>query len=215
MFANRAEAGLELAERLTDMLQGPAVVLALPRGGVPVAAEIARRHALPLDLMFVRKVGLPAHRELAVAAIAGAEGTELVVNEEVAAKAGLDRPAILRLAEPERAELRRRRKVYLGDRQPVPLAGNTVILVDDGIATGATTRAAIAATRQAGAGKIILAVPVAPSDILRQLDQHVDQILCLQSPHPFYAVGAHYRQFPQVGDDEVTETLAEFTPPFD
>lgn len=215
MFANRSEAGKQLADRLADTLHGPAVVLALPRGGVPVAAEIARRHSLPLDLMFVRKVGLPGHEELALAAVAGVEGSELVVNEDVAARAGLDRDAILRLAELERAEIWRRRRVYLGDRQPVPLVGKTVILVDDGIATGATTRAAIDATRRAGAKHIILAVPVAPSEVLNRLRSEVDEIACLKTPHPFYAVGAHYSHFPQVRDEEVQETLAEFAQPTD
>lgn len=213
MFKDRIEAGKQLAERLTESLPRPAVVLALPRGGVPVAAEIARRHGLPLDLMLVRKVGLPAQRELAVAAIAGADGSELTVNADVAAMAGLSPEEIRDLAEPERTELRRRRTVYLGDRKPVSLIGKTAILVDDGIATGATTRAAIAATRQAGAQQIILAVPVAPSEVLDRLRREVDKIICLETPDPFHAVGAHFRDFPQVSDDEVTRTLAAFAPP--
>jgi len=178
MYANRTEAGKKLAALVTPLLDGPAVVLALPRGGVPVAAEIARQHSLPLDLILVRKVGLPWHRELAVAAIAGPDGSEMVVNDGVAKSAGLNREEIERLAEPERRELQRRRALYLGDRKAIPLTGKTAIVVDDGIATGATMRAAIAAIRHAGAKRIILTVPVAPREVLDQLTQDVDEIVC-------------------------------------
>ncbi len=213
MFRDRIEAGKQLATQLAPLLDGPAVVLALPRGGVPVAAEIARKHALPLDLILVRKVGLPGHEELAVAAIAGPDGAEMVVNEDVAAATGLDRAAIDRLAQPERAELQRRRALYLGDRPPVPLSGKTAIVVDDGIATGATMHAAIKSIRQQGATQIILAVPVASADVLDQFRAEVDQVVCLETPLPFHAVGAHYRSFPQVDDDEVRAGLTAFPPP--
>ncbi len=212
MFPDRKDAGQQLATRLTSLLDGPAVVLALPRGGVPVAAEIARQHELPLDLILVRKIGLPGHEELAVAAIAGPDGADMVVNEDVADAAGLDRAAIDRLAEPVRAELRRRRALYLGDRAPVPLTGKTAIIVDDGIATGATMHAAIRSIRNQGAARIILAVPVASADVLDQFRAGVDQIVCLETPFPFRAVGAHYRSFPQVGDDAVKAGLAAFPP---
>lgn len=214
MFPNRIEAGKQLATSLAPLITGPAVVVALPRGGVPVAAEIARRHNLPLELMLVRKVGMPRHEELALAAIAGEDGSEMVVNEDVAASAGLSRDAILRLAEPQRKELQRRRKAYLGDRTPVPLADKTVIVVDDGIATGATMHAAIHAVRRAHPERIILAVPVASEDVLATFRSEVEEIVCLETPRPFFAVGAHYGDFPQVSDDEVTRDLAAFeTPP--
>lgn len=213
MFHDRTEAGLALADRLAPLLDGPAVVLALPRGGVPVAAPIAQRLALPLGIMLVRKVGLPGHPELALAAIGGPDGAELIVNRSVAAAAGLDEAAIAPLAEQQRTELRRRQLQYLGDRAPLALAGRTVILVDDGIATGATIRAAIQATRKAGAARIILAVPVAPAEVIDDLRAEGATVLCLKTPHPFYAVGAHYEAFPQVTDDEVTRTLSVLATP--
>lgn len=213
MFPDRIEAGKQLATRLTPLLDGPAVVLALPRGGVPVAAEIARKHDLPLDLILVRKVGLPGREELAVAAIAGPDGADMVVNKEIADAAGLDRAAINRLAEPARAELRRRRALYLGDRPPVPLTGKVAIIVDDGIATGATMHAAIKSIRNQGAIQIILAVPVASADVLERFREEVDQVVCLETPFPFCAVGTHYRSFSQVGDEEVKASLAAFPSP--
>ena len=213
MFTDRTDAGILLSERLGPLIRRPAVVLALPRGGVPVAAEVATRHRLPLDLMLVRKVGLPSRPELAVAAIAGPEGAEMVVNRDVAAMAGLDDAAIARLAGPERAELARRRARYLGDRAPVALAGKTAIVVDDGIATGATMHAALIATRRAGAARIVLAVPVAAPDALARLRGAADDIVALETPEGFYAVGAHYRSFPQTSDDEVIRLLAASRPP--
>lgn len=210
MFSDRKQAGELLAARLAPLLDGPAVVLALPRGGVPVAVEIAREHDLPLDLVLVRKIGVPGHEELAVAAIAGVDGADMVVNDDVADAAGLDRAAIDRLAEPARAELRRRRALYLGDRSPVALAGKTAIIVDDGIATGATIHAAIRSIRNRRAARIILAVPVASADVLDRLRAEVDRIVCLETPFPFHAVGAHYGSFPQVGDDAVRASLAAY-----
>lgn len=213
MFEDRTEAGRKLAARLGSGLDRAAVVLALPRGGLPVAAEIARTLRLPLDLMLVRKVGLPGHAELALAAIAGPEGEEMVINEEVARSTGLNHADIRRLAVPEVAELKRRRTLYLGDRPAVPLTGRTVILVDDGIATGATMLAAIRSVRKASPSRIILAVPVAPADTLATLRSEVDEIVCLDVPPSFYAVGAHYHHFPQVSNLEVTQILAAFAPP--
>ena len=177
---------------------------------MPVATEVALKHGLPLDLILVRKVGVPGHEELAIAAIVGPDGADMVVNEDVADAVGLDRAAIDRLAEPARAELRRRRALYLGDRTPVPLTGKTAIIVDDGIATGATMHAAIRSIRNQGAAQIILAVPVASADVLDQFRAGVDQIVCLETPFPFHAVGAHYRSFPQVEDDAVKASLAAF-----
>lgn len=208
MFADRDAAGRDLARRLLPMRDQAPVVLALPRGGVPVAAPIAEALDAPLDLMLVRKIGVPGHRELAVGAIAGPDGDEMAINPEVAAMAGLDRQTIAQLAEAERAELRRRRALYLNGRAAVALEGRTVILVDDGIATGATAKAALLAIRHAGPRRIILAVPVAAADAVAGLRSHADDIICLETPPMFYAVGAHYRDFPQIEDAEVIRLLA-------
>ncbi|MDP1669614.1 phosphoribosyltransferase [Phaeovulum sp.] len=208
MFRNRAEAGRMLAERLLQYRGKDVVVLALPRGGVPVAAEIARVLDAPLDLMLVRKVGAPGQPELALAAIAGPDGEELVVNPEVAEATGLDAAAIRHLADAERPELARRRAKYLAGRPPVPLAGRTAILVDDGIATGATVRAALRALRRAAPAGIVLAVPVAPAETLAGLRTEVDAIICVETQLLLGSVGAYYASFPQVSDAEVIEMLA-------
>lgn len=208
MFADRDEAGRELARRLLPMRDQAPVVLALPRGGVPVAAPIAKALDAPLDLMLVRKIGEPGHRELAVGAIAGPDGDEMVINPEVAAMAGLDERTIAQLAEAERTELRRRRALYLHGRAAVALDGRTVILVDDGIATGATAKAALLAIRHAAPRRIILAVPVASAEALATLRPFADEIVCLDTPPMFYAVGAHYQDFPQIEDAEVIRLLA-------
>lgn len=212
MFADRNEAGRELARHLTALRDQAPVVLALPRGGVPVAARVAEALNAPLDLMLVRKIGVPGHRELAVGAIAGADGQTMVTNPHVAAIAGLDARAIEHLADAERPELRRRHALYLQQRAPIDLAGRTVILVDDGIATGATAKAALLAIRQARPRRIVLAVPVASADAVAALRTFADEIVCLAIPQAFYAVGAHYRDFPQVADAEVIDILATHRP---
>lgn len=212
-FADRRSAGIALAAKLVPLRGSGAIVLALPRGGVPVAAEIATALGLPLDILLVRKVGLPHQPELALAALSGAEGQTLVVNDDVARMAHVSRPEIDRLAAPQRAELARRKALWLGDRPPPRLQGRPVILVDDGIATGATTRAAIAALRAEGAGRITLAIPVAPPETLEKLRDQVDEVVCLATPIPFFAVGAHYDAFPQVEDAEVRATLDRLRPP--
>lgn len=212
MFASRDEAGRELARHLLKMRDQAPVVLALPRGGVPVAARVAEALNAPLDLMLVRKIGVPGHRELAVGAIAGAEGQTMVTNPAVAAMEGLNERDIDQLADAERAELRRRQALYLNGRAPVALGGRTVILVDDGIATGATAKAALLAIRKAAPKRIVLAVPVASDDAVADLRPFADDIIFLEIPRMFYAVGAHYRDFPQIDDTEVIETLASHSP---
>ncbi|MDO9525570.1 MAG: phosphoribosyltransferase family protein [Gemmobacter sp.] len=212
MFADRDEAGRELARHLLAMRDQAPVILALPRGGVPVAARIAEALNAPLDLMLVRKIGVPGHRELAVGAIAGPDGQTMVTNPEVAAMAGLDTHDIEQLADAERVELRRRHGLYLNDRAPIDLAGKTVILVDDGIATGATAKAALLALRTAAPKRIVLAVPVASTEAVAALRPFADEIICLAIPQIFHAVGAHYRDFPQVEDAEVIQTLASHRP---
>jgi putative phosphoribosyl transferase len=206
-FEDRVSAGRALADRLSDYRGTDAVVTALPRGGVPVAAEIALTLDLPLTLTLVRKVGLPGHPELAAAAIAGPRGEHLIENPEVIRAAGLDEAELDALAARQREELRRRADLYLGGRADVPVAGRTVLVVDDGLATGATMSAAVAALKAAGAGRVVVAVPVGAEDTVARLRAQADDVICLVTPHPFYAVGAHYRAFPQVSDDEVERLL--------
>lgn len=212
-FKNRTEAGQRLAERLaSERLVAPVVVLALPRGGVPVAAEVARRLAAPLDLLLVRKIGAPWQRELAVAAVVDGDAPEVVVDEGLSAYAGADHAYLEREAAAALAEIERRRQVYLQGRQPLSLTGATVVLVDDGIATGTTVRAALKAVRRRGAARIVLAVPVAPHDILMALRSQCDRIICLAEPQPFRAVGLHYLDFHQVEDGEVQAALTAAAP---
>ncbi|SPH24355.1 Putative phosphoribosyl transferase [Defluviimonas aquaemixtae] len=205
MFADRAEAGRKLADELERMAPEDPVVLALPRGGVPVAAPIAERLGAPLDLLMVRKIGVPGHEELAAGAIA--EGAEPVFNPDVLRSIRSRAEDFAEAVAAKRAEIAERRRMYLGGREQVALEGKTAIVVDDGIATGATMRAALGAARAAGAARVILAVPVAPADALAEVSPMVDETVCLQVPRPFYAVGAHYRDFRQVSDDEVAATL--------
>jgi putative phosphoribosyl transferase len=207
-FASRAEAGKLLAERLEKRRFERPVVLALPRGGVPVALEVARALNAPLDLILVRKIGVPWQPELAAAAIVDGERRELVLNEEVMAMTGVGKDEIERLAAKQLAEIERRRALYLKDRQPVSVAGSTAIVVDDGIATGTTVKAALQALRKRNPKRLVLAVPVAPPDTIEELRSYVDEIVCLEQPEPFYAIGAFYRDFHQVDDEEVVEMLA-------
>lgn len=207
-FADRRAAGRALAHVLTSRELAAPVVLALPRGGVPVAAEIARALGAPLDIVLVRKIGVPLQRELAVAAVVDGSRPEVVVNQDVAASAGIDQDYIDTLVNQELKEIERRRKVYLRGRTRVPLEGRTVILVDDGIATGASIRAALRALRRRKPRALILAVPVAPWETIEQLKRMVDEVVCLRTPEPFVAIGIHYVDFHQISDAEVIETLA-------
>lgn len=207
-FADRRAAGRALAHVLTSRELAAPVVLALPRGGVPVAAEIARALGAPLDIVLVRKIGVPLQRELAVAAVVDGSRPEVVVNQDVAASAGIDQDYIDTLVNQELEEIERRRKVYLRGRTRVPLEGRTVILVDDGIATGASIRAALRALRRRKPRALILAVPVAPWETIEQLKRMVDEVVCLRTPEPFVAIGIHYVDFHQISDAEVIETLA-------
>lgn len=213
-FAHRTEAGQLLAERLRLLLlPPPLVVMALPRGGVPVAAVIAQALAAPLDLLMVRKIGMPWQPELAVAAVVDGEPPELVIDEPLRQGAGVQMDYIEFQQTKALHELARRRAAYLHGRTPAPVAGRTVIVVDDGIATGTTMRAALQALRRRAPQRLVLAVPVAPADTLAALLPEVDQIVCLASPTPFEAVGLHYRDFHQVSDDEVVAALAMAPPP--
>jgi putative phosphoribosyl transferase len=208
-FADRAEAARALAARLLDEhLPGPLVVLALPRGGVPIGTEVARRLNAPLDLLLVRKIGAPWQPELAVAAVVDGGQPEIVIDEGIAAEVGADHAYIEREARREWQEIERRRAHYLAGRAPVPVAGATVIVVDDGIATGTTVRAALKALRRRGAAHLVLAVPVAPHDTLLALRREVERVICLAEPDPFRAIGLHYVDFHQVSDEEVMAALA-------
>jgi putative phosphoribosyl transferase len=189
------------------------VVLALPRGGVPLGAAVAQALGVPLDLLLVRKIGAPGQRELAVGALVDGDPPELVVDERLAAATGAGRDDIAEQAREAGLELERRRARYLAGRTPVALQGATVVVVDDGIATGTTVRAALRALRRRGPARLVLAVPVAPSDTVRALRPEVDRLICLAEPEPFTAVGLHYADFHQVDDDEVLAALAAAAAP--
>jgi putative phosphoribosyl transferase len=208
VFADRLEAGRALAARLAVRpWAGPQAVLALPRGGVPVAAEVARVLKAPLGLLMVRKIGAPWQPELAVAAVVDGASPEIVYDEQTCAMTGVDRAYVERRATEELQEIERRRRVYLGGRPTLPVAGATVFVVDDGIATGTTVRAALKALRRQHPARVVLAVPVAPADTLAVLRGEADEVVCLEQPSPFHAVGLHYRDFHQVSDDEVVATM--------
>ena len=211
-FADRRQAGQELATALAGYRDRRPVVLALPRGGVPVAAEVAAELHAPLDLILVRKIGVPGHRELAMGAVSDGGQTAVVRNEEIIRLAGVDEAEFNAARDRELAEIERRRRCYLGDRPPIDITGRLAIVVDDGIATGATTRAALRAVRARGPDKVVLAVPVAPAEAVAALRAEVDDLICLVIPEPFYAIGIHYGDFTQVGDDEVRRLLARHSP---
>lgn len=206
-FTDRAEAGQALAKVLLEKSYHDPVVLALPRGGVPVAIEVVRALKVPMDLVMVRKIGVPHQPELAAAAIVNGDDPQLVVNAHIAAQCGLSRADIDRLAETQLKEIRRRRGIYLKGREQVPIKGRTAIIVDDGIATGATMRASLKAIRQRNPAKLVLAVPVAPRDTVEEMRGDVDELICLRTPDFFGGVGTHYVDFSQTTDDEVTRLL--------
>jgi putative phosphoribosyl transferase len=208
-FPDRRTAGSLLAERLSHLAGPETIVLGLPRGGLPVADEVARALKAPLDIVLVRKIGMPGHRELALGAIAGPEGQTMVLNSDLVRTCRIDAATIEALANPERAELARRRALWGARLQARALQGMQVILVDDGIATGATMRAAIAAVRADDPARIIVATPVAPPDTVETMTQLADEVVCLSAPRDFVAVGSHYARFPQLDDDEVRRILAD------
>lgn len=208
-YQNRTEAGKALAEALAPREFEDPVILALPRGGVPVAIEVARALKAPMDLVMVRKIGVPRQPELAAAAIVNGDTPQIVVNEDIAAYVGLSHDDIEHLAQTQLEEIARRRAVYLKDRASVPVEGRTAIVVDDGIATGATMRASLKALRQRGPAKLVLAVPVAASDTLEDLRAEVDEAICLYEPRPLYGIGAHYADFSQTSDEEVIRLMDE------
>jgi putative phosphoribosyl transferase len=204
-FEDRTEAGRELAARLTHLRGTNAIVLALPRGGVPVAYEIARALHVPLDVLNVRKLGVPWHEELAMGAI-GAGGVR-VLNDDVVRETGVTRQEIEAVTRQEEGELDRRERAYRGGRPAPDLAGRTVVLVDDGIATGATIRAAIAVVRAQHPARLVLATPVAQASIAAGLRREVDEVVCALEPAELYAIGLWYDRFGQLDDAEVRALL--------
>jgi predicted phosphoribosyltransferase len=207
IFRDRSDAGRVLAEKLASYSNRPDVlVLALPRGGVPVAFEVAQALHAPLDVFLVRKLGLPGQEELAMGAIAS--GGTRVLNEEVVSKLNVPPGVIETVAAQEQQELGRREQEYRDGRAAPDVRGRIVILVDDGLATGSTMRAAVAALRQQGPARIVVAVPVGASETCTELQYEADEAVCAETPQPFYAVGAWYEDFSQTSDEEVRDILS-------
>ena len=210
IFANRREAGAALAAQLERYRgRGDVVVLALPRGGVPVGYEVARALGAPLDVFMVRKLGAPGHRELAMGAIAS--GGVRVLNRDVIGWYGISPAAIEATAREELAELERRERTYRESREPVEVKDRVVLLIDDGLATGSTMKAAVQAVRELGPARIVVAVPVGAPQTCSELQELADEVVCARTPEDFAAVGQWYVDFSQTGDEEVRELLREGT----
>jgi putative phosphoribosyl transferase len=202
-FCDRRDAGRQLAHRLEPLKTGDVVVLALLRGGVPVAFEIAQHLHAPLEVLLVRKLGVPGHEELAMGAVAS--GSVCVLNEDIIRELGITQSALDNEIAKETAELQRREKLYRGDKPFSKLEGKTVMVVDDGIATGSTMRAAVAALKQHKPKRIIIAAPTSARDTFVQLKREADEVVCLATPEPYVAVGLWYDDFPQMTDEEVRD----------
>ena len=208
MFRDRQDAGEKLGTSLGPLqLQDP-IVLALPRGGVPVGAEVAKILKAPLDLVIVRKVGAPGNPELAVAAIVDGDPPDVVLNREIVEAYALGNSALRVLIARERPELERRRSVYRGKGLPLSVAGKTVVIVDDGAATGTTMKVAIRALKRRSPRKIVVALPVAPPEVVDELAQEADLTICLNQPARFRALSYYYGNFPQLSDSEVLDVMA-------
>ncbi|MER8467688.1 phosphoribosyltransferase [Mesorhizobium sp. M1396] len=209
MFRDREDAGVKLGLELSKLQLHQPVVLALPRGGVPVAVEVAKALNAPLDLLIVRKVGAPGNPELAVAAIVDGDPGEVVLNREIVETYSLDEDALRVLIAKERPELERRRVAYRGKNRPLSIAGKAVIIVDDGAATGTTMKVAIRALKRRSPREIIVAVPVSPQETVAELAREADRVVCLSQPGQFRALGYHYRRFPQLSDSDVVAAMDE------
>jgi putative phosphoribosyl transferase len=207
-FSDRRDAGRRLARALQALTFKDPVVLALPRGGVPVGFEVAKALGAPLDVLMVRKIGAPGHEEYGIGAVVDGGVHQVVIDEAAARMVGASRDYLDFQTARQLAEIERRRELYRTGT-PVPLEHRDVIVVDDGIATGGTVRAALQGLARANPTRIVLAVPLAPADVLPELRKLCDQVICLASPSPFYAVGVHYQDFSQTGDEEVIRLLAE------
>jgi putative phosphoribosyl transferase len=204
-FVDRVDAGRRLAEQLRHLRDEDFVILGLPRGGVPVAFEVAQALRTPLDVIVVRKLGVPFQPELGMGAIG--EADVLIMNQHVARTARVTKAEITEVEQRERAELERRARRFRGDRPRLTLAGRTAVVVDDGIATGSTARAACQVARAQGAARVVLAVPVCSPDTIKSLRDEVDEMVCLATPRRFYAVGQWYADFRQTSDTEVVDLL--------
>ena len=205
-FSDRRAAGRALGRALAHRGIDDPVVLGLPRGGVPVAVEVAAALDAPVDVLVVRKLGVPWHRELGMGAV-GEEGV-LVVSDDVVRSTQVSEEDLARVIERERAEVAARAERFRGGAPPLPLQGHTAVIVDDGLATGGTARAAVAVSRARGAARVVVAVPVAPADTVQLLAREADDVICLESPPHFMAVGAWYLNFDQTSDAEVLALLA-------
>src|SRR5437764_7186598 len=209
LFTDRRDAGRQLAAALARYESSRPVVLALPRGGVPVGFEVAKALGAPLDVLLVRKIGAPGHEELGLGAVVDGQDPQLVLNPDVVRAVGPPPGYIDAEKQRQLAEIVRRRRQYVGDRPPTPVDGRTVIIVDDGIATGGTVKAALRGVSQHRPARLVLGIPVAPADSLDELASECDDIVCLATPEPFFAVGPHYRDFTQTEDEEVIRLLDE------
>jgi predicted phosphoribosyltransferase len=208
LFKDRRDAGRKLAQYLTQYADQPdVIVLGLPRGGVPVAFEVARALNAPLDIFLVRKLGLPGHEELAMGAIAS--GGLRVLNDDIVGALNIPEAVVVAVARRERAELERRERAYRGDRPPLDVHGKTVILVDDGLATGSSMRAAVAGLRARQPAQIVVAVPTAAPETCEAFENEVDEVVCAVTPQPFFGVGMWYEDFSQTSDEEVRRLLEE------
>ncbi|HEY9011624.1 MAG TPA: phosphoribosyltransferase [Devosia sp.] len=211
LFEDRRDAGQQLAGVLKGLALSDPIILALPRGGVPVAHEVAMALHAPLDLMLVRKLGAPGHSEYGIGAITDGANPRTVFNEDAVAFLRPSPAYIEAETKRQLEELERRRRAYLGGRPPPDLAGRTVVLVDDGIATGGTVKAALMGLRDMDVKRLVLAVPVAPASAIVEMRQLADDVVCLATPEPFLAVGQHYRDFSQTTDEEVVSLLRSAT----
>src|SRR3989344_3395134 len=213
IFKDRQEAGKLLAEKLNKYAGKDTVILAVPRGGVVVAAEVAKRLKVPLDLIIIRKLGAPGNSELAIGA--NSSGGSLVLDKELISKLKISSEYIKNEHQKQLLEAKRREKVFRFGRKPLKIFGKTIILIDDGLATGSTIMAAITTIKQKSPKKIILAVPVAPLSTVKRIEPEVDSLIVLNTPENFYAIGQFYSYFPQVADDEVIGLLNERKSPLE
>lgn len=209
VFRDRTAAGKELAKHLADYKNDDCVVIALPRGGVPVAAEIANALEAPLDILAVRKIGAPTNPELALGSVT--ENGDVIYNEHILQALAIDETELQEALKPQLAEIQRQIRVFRDDRAPVDVRGRTVVLVDDGLATGATALSAVRHLRARGADKILVAIPACASESARRLREEVDQLICGMESSEFYAVSQWYEHFDQVSDEQVTELLNELS----
>jgi putative phosphoribosyl transferase len=208
-FRDRPDAGRQLARQLMKYASQDPVILALPRGGVPVGFEVAKALGAPLDLVLVRKIGAPGHAEFGIGAVVDGAHPQVVLNDTAITQLEVSSSYIEQETRRQLDEIERRRRRYLAGRPPINVEGRTAIIVDDGIATGGTVRAALRALSRARPARLVLAVPVGPRDTLDELLAEADEVICLLTPEPFYAVGEHYDDFTQTSDDEVITLLDE------